>query len=345
MTEVSSAAMGSRLSWRMTACLLTSALLCTVTAGVSAQAAAESERHRTEIVLLGTKGGPSADPVRSEPATLLLVDNKPYLIDAGAGVARQLAAAGYAPPAVRTIFITHHHLDHTAGLEPLMGLTWIDAGLVGKSTPSVGIYGPPATKFLVNAALDYISVSERIFRAGIPTLPAAADMFAAHDIAGPGLVYHDASIRVIAAENTHFQHPSVGPTGQRDLSLSYRFETPGGSVVFTGDTGPSEAVTRLAEGADILVSEVYLPTPDLLPATSEASAKLNAQLAEHMSHEHLTPEEVGKMAAAAHVRTVVLTHTVARDTPDEDQRLIAGVRRYFSGRVIAGHDLLRVAVQ
>src|SRR3546814_4979499 len=42
----------------------------------------------------------------------------------------------------------------------------------------------------------------------------------------------------------------------RDKSFSYRFETPGRVIVFSGDTGPSEALTELARGADILVSEV-----------------------------------------------------------------------------------------
>ena len=308
-------------------------------------AAPAAATHRTEIVLLGTKGGPVADAQRSEPATLLLVDGRPYLIDAGAGVARQLAAAGHAPPAVRTVFITHHHLDHTAGLEPLMALTWIDAGLAGSVKPPMQIYGPPATGFLVKAALNYISVSERIFRAGIPTLPPASSLFVAHDIDVPGPVYQDDRIRVTAVENRHFQHPSIGPDGRKDLSLTYRFETPGGSVVVTGDTGPSEAVTRFAEGADMLVSEVYLPSPGAIGNTGGASAALKAQLAEHMSHEHLTPEEVGKMAARAHVKTVVLTHIVGETGPDEDRRLIDGVRKYFHGRVIAGHDLLHVNVR
>ena len=91
---------------------------------VQAQPITASLVDGNEIVLLGTRGGPSADPARSEPANLLVVSGRPYLIDAGEGAARQLAAAGEPVTSVRTIFITHHHLDHTAGLEPLIALTF-----------------------------------------------------------------------------------------------------------------------------------------------------------------------------------------------------------------------------
>src|SRR6185437_1157513 len=61
----------------------------------------------TRVILLGTGGGPVARRLRSQPANLLIVDGRPYLIDAGEGVVRQLAWGGYQPPQIRTIFITH----------------------------------------------------------------------------------------------------------------------------------------------------------------------------------------------------------------------------------------------
>jgi len=304
-----------------------------------AQPAAPPPAQANEIILLGTHGGPSADPERSEPASLLVIGGRPYLIDAGAGVARQLAAAGERTTAIRTIFITHHHLDHTAGLEPLIALSWIGTGLSGRSEPPVQVYGPPATSFLVKAAINYISVSERIFRAGIPSLPDAADMFVGHDIDHDGLAYQDDRVRVTAVENTHFGHASFGPDGKKDMSFSYRFDTPAGSVVFTGDTGPSEAVTRLAKGADVLVSEVLLPGGGA--ARPAGGTPLAGELAEHMSREHLTPEDVGRMATAAGVKTVILTHLVIGNAPEAAQRLETEVRKSFSGTVIVGRDLLK----
>ena len=46
------------------------------------------------------------------------------------------------------------------------------------------------------------------------------------------------------------QHAPVFP------AFGFRFDTPDGSVVFSGDTGPCDNVVRLARGADVLVHEV-----------------------------------------------------------------------------------------
>jgi ribonuclease BN (tRNA processing enzyme) len=43
----------------------------------------------------------------------------------------------------------------------------------------------------------------------------------------------------------------MGPASASEKSYSYRFETPDRVIVFTGDTGPSDAVTELARGADL----------------------------------------------------------------------------------------------
>jgi ribonuclease BN (tRNA processing enzyme) len=296
----------------------------------------------TRIILLGTGGGPVARKLRSQPANLLVVDGRPYLIDAGDGVVRQLAWAGYQPVQIRTIFITHHHIDHDAGLEPLMSFIWFNAGVAGRLHPDVQVYGPPGTRDLIRAALEYLSVPERIFRSEL-TLPPAAPMFKAHDIAKAGRFYEDNEVRVTAAENTHYQFRPGSPSFGRDESFAYRFDTPHGSVVFTGDTGPSQAVESLARDADVLVSEVI--DPPAVMRQMEAAGHLPPRLAQaatfHMEHEHLAPEEVGRLAAAAHVRLVMLTHFgPGADSETDMSRYTSGVARTFSGPVIAGRDLL-----
>jgi ribonuclease BN (tRNA processing enzyme) len=298
--------------------------------------------HSTRIILLGTGGGPIARKYRSQPANLVVVDGRPYLVDAGAGVGRQLAWAGFQPSQLNAVFITHHHIDHNAGLGPLMSFIWMGRNTGGAFPAPIQIYGPAATKYLVGAALDYLSVSERIFSAGIKMKPAAS-MFVAHDIAAAGLVYQDDKIRVTAAENTHFSFKSgTDQTGQ-DKSYAYRFDTPGRSIVFTGDTGPSDAVTKLADGADVLVSEVIdeVATEKVIETNLHMSPEAAKQLVFHMVHEHLAPEEVGKLASRAHVGTVLLTHfSPGLDTETDMTNYTAGVRKYFSGPVIAGKDLL-----
>jgi len=305
----------------------------------AAQAAGTCSAHpQVRLILLGTQAGPIEMVQRSQPASLLVVGGRPYLIDAGEGVSRQIVAAGFQPPAIGTILLTHHHIDHNAGLGPLISFIWFERSRGGGS--QVQIYGPPATGFLVRTALQYLSVSERIFRAGMPHHAKSARMFAAHDIARDGVVFRDDCVTVSAAENSHFAHPSYGPTGVRDRSYSYRFDTKGGSVVFTGDTGPSAAVTRLARGADLLVSEVNVQQP--VKEGRDVPDVLTREGEEHMRREHLTPFQLGEMARAAHVRSVILTHIAGGLSSPNG--IAAQVKQRFPGTVIEGTDLMRYVV-
>jgi len=306
----------------------------------------------TRVILLGTDGGPRAYPARAEPGNLLVVDGIPYLIDAGPGIERQIALAGFKLGGIRTIFITHHHIDHDGGLPALMSMTWFDAAWDDRTPPPVQIYGPPATQFLAGAALDYLGVSERIFRAGVPALPPAAATFQAHDIHVNGEFYRDSRVTATAVENTHFHFKSGSPATGQDISFSYRFDTPHGSVVFTGDTGPSQAVTELARNAAVLVSEVCLcDSPAAVhPTDTSATGKRTAAAMDkeedfHMRNEHLTPEDVGRLAAAAHVKVVILTHFVPGDGKADPTRFTAGVMKYFSGTVVPGKDLLEYDIR
>ena len=100
------------------------------------------------VNLLGTCGGPAAKRTRSQPASLLQVGDKSYLIDAGDGVLRQLATIGVQPNAIDAVFITHLHFDHTAGLPAFMAFD-----LLGRRTAPVAVYGPPGTRDFVRDAI------------------------------------------------------------------------------------------------------------------------------------------------------------------------------------------------
>jgi ribonuclease BN (tRNA processing enzyme) len=117
--------------------------------------------------------------------------------------------------------------------------------------------------------------------------------------------------------------------------------------VFSGDTGPSEALTELARGADVLVTEVG--SPDDVVALFKRNGLWQAKTAaeqegfiRHMQEEHLTPEDVGKMAAKAGVKSVVLTHLGPTVDPEDDYRRYAdGAKKFFSGPIALAKDLMR----
>src|SRR5262249_52837983 len=202
----------------------------------------------TRLITLGTVAGPPSRPHRAQFSNLLIVNDALYVVDAGDGVTRRIAKAGFNVRDVGTIFITHHHDDHTAGLGTLMSAAWDNQRI-----KPINVYGPPRTEDLVKAAVQYFTISAEIRIAdGGRTIP-IEQLFFGHDV-GPGVIYQDPNIKVTTIENTHFAFHKGAAAGKHK-SYSYRFDTPGRVIVFTSDTGPFDVLVDLARGADLLVSE------------------------------------------------------------------------------------------
>lgn len=305
---------------------------------------------RTEILFLGTAGGPPLRPDRSEPSTLLIVDGRPYLIDCGIGTMQRILKAGIPSESIKTIFFTHLHADHDLGLADVMANDFLQLNAVS-SRENIDIYGPPQTKELVNAAFHYLTFGFAAFAAEPGAIRAGlvngelTSPFVAHEIQGDGLVYQDNKIRVTAAENSHYILMSAEMQKQMK-SYSYRIETPHGVVVFTGDTGPSDTVARLAKGADVLVTEVQdidqaTRFVNRLAAQDHWPAKRAAAMMAHMRQAHLNEQEAGDLATKAQVKAVVVDHY----NPVDPVVHVARVKKYFSGPVFASADLDRYCLR
>lgn len=298
-------------------------------------------RTGVQILLLGTHGGPALTKQRSESATLLIVDGRPYLIDCGIGTMQRMLYAGVQSEAIGTIFITHNHPDHALGLADVLANDYHYLDFAApENRRKFNIYGPPQTPALVSAAYDFIRIPYAIFAAEPIGRSALFDPFRVHVIDHDGLVYQDDKIRVTAAENTHYQ---LLPAKDRATmkSYSYRFETCYGVIVFTGDTGPSAAVEALAKGADVLISEVEdLKAIENAVRGDEIPANVNP-LVEHMRMEHLPMKAVGELATKAKVKALILDHFTGGG---DGERFVAGVKEYYSGLLFAGEDLSRYCI-
>jgi len=295
------------------------------------------DKKGTRVITLGTKNGPSPTVGRAQSSNLLVVNGAQYIIDAGDGVTRRLARLGTNFRNIDNIFITHAHSDHTSGLGALMTVVY-DA----RRTNLVNIYGPPGTAASVKGLLDFLTVSSEIrISDGTQTVP-ATKVFSGHDT-GVGIILQDANVKVTAVENTHFHFPPGTPAYGKYKSYSYRFDAADRSVVFTGDTGPSDAVAEMAKGADLLVSEVTV-SPDEYkgrPNWQLMTPEQQSAFMRHQREEHLFPDELGKMAARAGVKTVILTHITATVNPNDDYvRLAEEVKKHFSGQVLIAKDLM-----
>ena len=289
----------------------------------------------TRLILLGTQGGPRQTGERAEPANLLIVRNKPYLIDAGNGVVRQLALAHFQPPDIHQIFITHNHDDHNADWGTLMGLAWT----LGNTVPTT-VYGPPGTQSMLQGYLQYFAPNAAAHWMDSSRVP-PADTMRAQDIAGPGLVYQDDNIRVTAVENCHYHFDKGSPGDGWQKSYAFRFQTPDRVIIFSGDTGPcGHVMADFARSADILVHEVIdLPAIERALRTTVAPERLE-RLMNHMRTEHTTPEQVGQTASEAAVKLVVLSHIVPGMGNGGDVTYIDEVKKTYTGPVVIGRDLM-----
>lgn len=287
---------------------------------------------QTRIVTLGTVGGPLLSLERGQPANAVVVKDRIYLVDAGNGIGRQLLAAGLDVRNIDNIFITHNHDDHNADWGTIMGLAWS----TGRRA-DIHVWGPGGTESMLQGYLQYFAPNARIRMADSKGLRKPEEMFRAHDIQGSGLVYKDALVTVTAQENCHFHPDPAGGARGEDKSYAYRFQTPDKVVVFSGDTGKCEPMTEFARGADILVHEV-VDLPSIEKKLRQELPSLLAQgLYQHMIQDHTTAEDVGRLAQAAGVKEVVLTHLIpGRGEPDS--LFIDSARKFYQGPVRVARD-------
>jgi ribonuclease BN (tRNA processing enzyme) len=152
-------------------------------------------KSATRLITLGTSGGPPPRAHRAQSSNLLTVNGTHYIVDAGDGTARRLAKTGINVREIGTVFITHHHDDHTAGLGTLLSVAW-DQNRI----KPIHVYGPPRTVELVTAAVQYFTISAEIRIADGGRSVPIAQVFFGHDV-GTGVVYQDANVKVMAVEN------------------------------------------------------------------------------------------------------------------------------------------------
>jgi ribonuclease BN (tRNA processing enzyme) len=283
-------------------------------------------QERARLVLLGTGGGPRVTAKgRAKPATLIVANGVPYVIDCGDGVALQLVRAGIALDSLRYVFITHHHSDHNLDYGNLI----YDAWASGLRKP-VDAYGPPPLAAMTEAywQLNRFDIETRIADEGRIDL---RKLVAAHEFATDGEVMKNEDVKVTAAR---VRHPPI------DNAYAYRFDCPGRSIVISGDTAVAPTLVELAKGADVLVCEaMHLAGLERLLAKVPNAATLR----EHLLASHTVVEDVGKMAAEAGVKTLVLSHLVPGDDPSITEAMwMEGARKHFGGTIVVGRDLMEL---
>ena len=291
----------------------------------------------TKFITLGTAGGPTPKPKRMPPAHAVVYDRGTILVDCGEGSFQQLRRAGIDFSRVRELFITHHHFDHIGSLFACLGLNM----MVLRDEP-MKIYGPVGTTEILSHLIAACDIPQATGYA-VPgqTLPHPRDFIVSRDIS-PGDIVKIDNIRITACENTHYRaEDQFGQKGP--VSLSYRFDAPDRSMVFTGDTGPCQMLEDLAKGVDLLVGEM-MDTDILLnhlrSQNSEISAQTLDKWRQHFTEHHLTPEDLGELASRAGVKQVVAVHIpFITKSSHEDAKYVSRISTKFDGSIMISEDL------
>lgn len=295
--------------------------------GIAGRAPAQAARaaSKTRLILLGTGGGPRPRQGSMSTAQVIIANDVPYVVDCANGVPRQLVLAGVALAKLRHVFVTHHHSDHNADYGNLLLLAWA-SGLRTR----VDTWGPPPLEKITRLFFEMSApdIDVRIADEGrVPLVP----LIHPHEITQDGPVMQDENVKVTAAR---VEHPLVPD------AFAYRFDAPDRSIVISGDTHRSDNLVKLARGADVLVHEaMWVPGVDRLVAFSPNATTLK----KHIIDSHTPVEEVGQVAAAAGVKTLVLSHLVpAQDDRLTDQMWIDLARAHFKGQIIVAKDLMEI---
>lgn len=273
----------------------------------------------TKVALLGT-GTPNADPDKWGPAVAVVVGGEAYLVDAGVGVVRQAAALSkrglgeLEPAALRRVFITHLHSDHTLGLPDLMLSPW-----VLERTDPLEVYGPPGiermTRHIEEAWRD--DVAMRLF--GAEPQSSRGYRADAHTIEA-GRIYEDERVQVDAIPVEHGSWPEA---------FGFRFETEDRTIVISGDTRATETLAEACAGCDVLVHEV---------CSAETLATRPEDWKAYHRAFHTTTVDLARIAEKARPKLLVLYHQLYWGASDED--LVREIHEAgYDGRVVSGRDL------
>ncbi len=299
-----------------------------MSAAQQAQAALKDAKG-TKLVLLGTGAGPVPGRSRNMTSHVMLSNGAAYVLDCGLGVTDRFAQTGIPFSALRGIFITHHHFDHNVEYGPLLSIGWVQGMPL-----SVRAYGPPPLKQMTADYLKSMQTTIGFWSEDLKMKP--LESIDVTEVTGAGPVMQDDNVKVAA---TLVQHPPVKP------ALGYRFDFHDRSIAFSGDTVAVESLAKLAKGADVLVHEaMYLPAlVDYLRAqiAKGRPVKFDDFMA-HMNADHTPVEDVGRIAADAGVKTLVLSHLTPAIDSISDDTWRAPAAKFFKGEIIVGKDLMVV---
>lgn len=248
-----------------------------------------------EVIILGSGTGvPST--TRGSSGYCIQVNGESLLFEMGPGTTWRLAQIKVDYKTIRNLFITHRHPDHCSDLIPFLFAMNYTPGFTREDP--LDLYAPKGFEAVLKGMME-------VFPWIVPKhYPLNIHELEEDEIVGQGWKVRSK------------------PTLHGDLAaLSYRLESQGKVIVYSGDSAYCDQLIDNAKNADLFLVECSFPETMSLPGV------------------HLNTIEVARIGTAAQVKRMVLSHLY----PHCDEVDIVGqVKRSFNGPVENGSDLQRI---
>jgi ribonuclease BN (tRNA processing enzyme) len=238
---------------------------------------------------------------RNPCSFLMKTGGENLLFDCGPGVMRRLLEIDVSIFDISFLFLSHFHPDHSGELASF---------LFALKYPTPSLQKRPLT---LVAGQGFRSFFERLKAVYGNWIVLPPGMFTVIELDTQNADHH---------AFTSFTVSSM-PVAHRPESLAYRIVDADGKIlVYSGDSDVCDSLTTIAAGADLMICESAFPDDQKVDG-------------------HLTPALAGRIAQAAAVKRLVLTHFYpACENADIENQC----RSTYNGKIVLARDLMTLAL-
>jgi ribonuclease Z len=267
---------------------------------------------------------------RFGPATLIRINGKTFLVDAGRGATQRMWQKKIRfGQGLDLLLLTHLHSDHVLGIPDVFLTGWL-GGPFGRRKEPMRLMGPEGTVTLARGIEQAFSWDIKTRIADQKLTPAGATFDAAN--IKPGKIYNQDGVSITAFKVDH-------GGGIIEPVYGYRFDYDGRSAVISGDTIYNKNLIASAKGVDVLIHSIGAARQELLD-----SSPLWKRIMAH----HISPEDAGKVFNETSPRLAVFSHIVSATNgkikPVSPKVMLERTKTVYSGPLVMGKDLMTLVI-
>lgn len=263
---------------------------------------------------------------------VLEINDEYLMFDCGPATTYKMVKAGLWPTQIDYLFFTHHHSDHNVDYPCFVLCRWDQS--VGQEN-LLNVYGPEPTKSMTDRlfggegifSIDLKAringlVSQRVHQNRGGTLPRTGLKINVKNIIAGDVI--EGKTWKISTAKAHHLEPHL-------QSIAYRVETKEGTIVFLGDTGHCKTLTKLCQGADVLVANCW-DHQETMKKNGEASGQTGTI-------------DAANFAKESGAKTLILAHMGARiSAPGSIEKAVADISKIYGGKIIVSKEIMCIDV-